>query len=722
MTLPDQSTSVEARVLRGLVFGSGAAALAMETLWMRRLALEGGSTGLATTLTLALYMGALGAGAILAPRLGARGLKTYGALELTVAAWVIGAAPGLAWLAPAVSGPPVVRVVLLGTALLAVPGLLHGATLPILARTCPNRAEVAALYAWNTAGAVFGTLFWTFLVLPASTVRVAEWSAALTAAGVGLAARSMASRSPAPEPSPASAPPALRPALVAGLAGFVALAVEVCAARVAALLVGGSVYAFALVLATFLAGIAAGSHLSRHRPWPATHLLALMSAAVLVFCASWRVLPHGVAMVWSVGGEALWLPGTVVLFALVLGPVAVASGAVFSACLHEAEAEVGRATGAVLAVNTLGSVLGAALAGLVALPWLGVWGTAIAAAGTASVGAALLTHRSNRWWPPLLVLPAIALVPAWNARLYSVGLGLRVSEFADLSPAAVERFAREGWELIDYTDGVTTTVAVGRSTTTGNIWLSLNGKVDASTGRDMATQELSGTLPVQIARPHHPEPDVVVVGLASGVTASRALESGAASVSVLEIEPAVVRAARHFEAANHHLLDDPRTTVHVVDARAWLASGSDRHAVLISEPSNPWLTGVSNLFTREYWTLTRGRLADDGVFCQWIQLYALPPEAFVGLIRTFLSVYEQAWLFESIPGADALLIAAPELPPDLPVEPTLGPTELRRLASMGPLVTDNHPWVEFSAPFWLHRATGETNRQLILAAARSPEK
>jgi hypothetical protein len=99
-----------------------------------------------------------------------------------------------------------------------------------------------------------------------------------------------------------------------------------------------------------------------------------------------------------------------------------------------------------------------------------------------------------------------------------------------------------------------------------------------------------------------------------------------------------------------------------------------------------------------------------------VQLYALPPEAFRGLVRTFLTVYPNAWLFESIAGADALLIAAPALPPDLPVQPTHGPAQLRRLASFGPLVTDDHPWIEFQAPFWVHAQTGALNQAQIEAA------
>ena len=687
---------------------------------MRRLALAGGSTGLAATTTLSVYMGALGLGALLSPHLKRSPLRTYGLLELSVAAWVV-VAPSLlemvgGWLAVS----PWTRTTVLALVLLAPPGLAHGATLPVLARACPDRSSVAGLYAWNTTGAVAGTLLWTFVVLPLGGVRVAEWSAALLAVGIGLRALQLGDTASEAD----SAPPLTRQSgrwvvPAAAVAGAAAMAVEVCAARVGAQLIGGSVYAFALVLAVFLAGIGLGAGLARRldQSRHVGHSLAAMGAAIVLFCASWRVLPHGVATLWRVGGDLVWMPGAALLFALVLGPVALASGATFTLALRDAEGTDTASTARVLAANTAGSVLGAGLAGMLGLPLLGLWGTALAAAGVCLVGVSTSPFQIRLKVAAVAILCTVAaLVPRFDPALYAVGLGLRVSEFADLSPRAVERFAHEGWELLSYEDGVTTTVAVGRSTSSGNIWLSLNGKVDASTGLDMATQELSGVLPVAIAQAHVAAPDTVVVGLASGVTAARALSSGASQVEVLEVEPAVVEAARYFREANADLLDDPRATITVADARAWLSRPGPRHDVIISEPSNPWLTGVSNLFTQEYWQLSRARLADDGVFCQWVQLYALPPDAFRGLVRTFLTVYPNAWLFESIPGADALLIAAPSLPDGLPVEPTLGPAELQRLASYGPLVTDDQPWVEFQAPFWVHEKTGGTNQALIEAA------
>jgi spermidine synthase len=174
-----------------------------------------------------------------------------------------------------------------------------------------------------------------------------------------------------------------------------------------------------------------------------------------------------------------------------------------------------------------------------------------------------------------------------------------------------------------------------------------------------------------------------------------------------------VRASQSFVRENGDVLADPRAELVVDDARAWLARTRRTFPAIVSEPSNPWLAGVSSLFTREYWALARSRLEPGGVFVQWLQLYSLPSEAFRGLVRTFLSVFPQAWLFETIPGSDALLVATSSLPPNLGIEPVLGPEGLAVLAGRARLHTDDDPWVELVAPHWLHRSTGAINQQLI---------
>jgi len=119
---------------------------------------------------------------------------------------------------------------------------------------------------------------------------------------------------------------------------------------------------------------------------------------------------------------------------------------------------------------------------------------------------------------------------------------------------------------------------------------------------------------------------------------------------------------------------------------------------------------VSNLFTVDYWQPGRSRLHPQGVFCQWVQLYALPPDGMRSLIASYIHVFPNNWLFETIPGSDALLISAPSLPENLSLQPTLGPEQLQQLATGVQLNTDDKPWIEFEAPKWINRPTGRMNR------------
>lgn len=719
-TPPESWNNPSQRRVLILLIGSGAVALICELVWMRRLALLGGSTGLALTTTLAIYMGGLGLGSLVGARLGRWGPRAYGLAELLSAAAILTMPTVLAALSPATDRLQVTgRAAVLSLALLP-PSVLHGISLPALRPWLGPGRSMALAYAANTAGAVAGVLLATHLLLPAAGLRGTEWVAAGLAVAVGVAALALPRRAgAAPSDELGPWPRGAAVALAAGCGGS-ALALELCWSRVGAMLLGGSVHALAAVLAAYLLGLALGAALASR--WPRlspSAWLAVLGLAVGPTLLGWRALPYLHAQLVQVVGTSLALASGATLLGLFLAPLPVASGACMGRLLATA-APGSRSAGALLAANTTGCVLGSAAAGLWGLPLLGLRGTALAAGALAlGLGARGLWHTGHRR-AALAVCALLAtapLLPQWDAPLYAVGLGLRIHDFADVSPRAIDRFAHEGWTLRYYRDGQSASVAVGESERSGNLWLSLNGKVDASTGDDMPTQLLSGELPVRLAQPRHPAPAAAVVGLASGVTAHAALEAGATSVTVIELEPAVVEAAAHFARANGNLLEDPRATVIVDDARAWLARPGRRWPVIISEPSNPWLTGVSNLFTVEYWQLAQRRLEPDGVFCQWVQLYALPPRAFQSLVRSFLTVFPEAWLFESIPGADALLIAVPPGPtenwPDLPLAPTLGPRQLARLAGRAPRNTDDRPWVEFEAPRWIHRSTGAQNRALI---------
>ena len=707
-----------AGVWTALMCASGAVSLGYEVIWIRRLGLVLGGTAPAAAFAIGAFMAGLALGGPLSSAIGDRlsTARAYAALEALAAMWALAFPTWLALGISGIGGQSSGRW-FLAAALLIPPATALGATWPLLAR-CVGSALATRLYAANTGGAVAGVLGMTFVGLPVLGVRGAELAAAALGLVVAVTALVLA---PTAQPSSQvtrSETPALPILLASGAAGFAALGLEAVWMRLAAVALGSTVQTIGLVLAVFLATVAIGAALGRNYPADPVKGLAwslgAMGVLALVGAAGWGQLPYAVAWIYSIGGPEALMPGTLFLAAIGMGGAPVASGMAFS-CAVRALPDLSRQAAALYSANTLGCILGSIAGGLWAIPALEIGGSAIAFSCVAA-GAGALVLRS-----PFPVIPVVVLsllLPAWDARLYALGVHLRISDFADPSRGAIERFVDEGWDLLTYDHGSTGAVAVGRSRKTGNVWLSINGKVDASTGDDMPTQILSGTLPVRITVDPR---EVLVVGLASGITAGAVLdEPGVERLTVLEIEPVVEMASHYFDHVNGKPLEDPRTTLHIADARAFLQRSGPMYDTIISEPSNPWITGVSSLFTLEYWLAARARLRPGGTMCQWVQLYGMGPDEFQGIVRTFQSVFPDVWLFETIAGSDVLLIGGvSELPAGLPMEATLDPNGVRRLAGDGWLNTDDHPRVEWNAPRWLHYDSAPGNARLIEEAATS---
>lgn len=698
---------------------SGAAGLAYQTVWLRRLGLVLGGSAVAAAFTVGCFMAGLGLGALGARRLAATGHPTprlYGVLEAAAAAWALAFPFGFQLLQAVAPAEPAMRWVG-GALLLLPPAACLGATWPLLGAHVDSRSATR-LYAANTTGAVLGVLATTFVLLPALGVRGTE----LAAAALGLVAAVAGATSPLPArtvPPSRGTVPQPRLWAVSAASGFAALGLEIVWFRLAAVAFGATVQTMGGVLAVFLAAVALGAELGRRLPGdPAVRLAQALSAtAALAFLGAlaWGQLPYGMALAYTLGGPDGMLPGAVAAALLAMGGAPIASGAAFALgvrCLGE---RPGDAAGPLYAANTLGSIAGAWLGGLWALPALELVGSLWLFAGASALAAVGWSGRLRHALVPLALGLA---VPAWDGRLFAVGIHLRISDFADPSRAAIDRFVAEGWDLVAYDQGATGAVAVGRSRRTGNVWLSVNGKVDASTGDDMPTQEWSATLPLAFA-PERPL-KTAIVGLASGVTAGRLLDDPRVGrLDLLELEPAMVAASHAFDHVNGRPLDDPRTTLVIDDARAWLARHPGGLDLIVSEPSNPWISGVSNLFTLEYWRLAHDRLAPDGVFAQWVQLYGMGPSQVAGLLRTFDAVFDDVWVFETVAGADLVLVGVPRgTRPQgiLPVEVLLPPERVPCVAGDGWLNTDDRPRVEWEAPGYLHYATSELNRERLTSA------
>lgn len=781
---------------------SGATSLVYQVLWLRQLILIFGSTQFATSTVLSTFMAGLALGAFVAGRK-FRGsamhpLAVYGWLEIGIGIYAL-IVPFLfrslspiyqvIWDAGAADSFVILSLAkFAGIALVLLPPtILMGASLPVLARQVaddPARigGKVGGLYAINTIGAVCGVFIAGFLAIPHIGMQATLFATAGTNLALGVVAIWVSRRSVVPSIQPRktateSSQPAVpsgrvKLALVAfGVSGFGALVLEVAWTRVLALVMGSSVYAFSLMLLAFLVGLAFGSawfsRYLRKRPQvdPGTLLAVLLGSAGLLAWATaflFPQLPRLFAWIFFSGIEmdpGRWFFVQFGLGLLIMFPATMALGGIFPTMLqlHARELEgVSGSVGTVYASNTVGTILGAGLAGFVLIPTFGVLNTVIAVAVIEMLLGILIAIAVTRRRKPILIGGMIVLVllmaflrPGWDVRLMNSGVYMNLFDVEGDTP-------RESWENflkavhqnnvpLYAEEGYTASVFVAEQPDFGNRYLSVNGKIEASTSSDVETQIMCAHLPLLF---HDDPKDIMIIGLASAITVGAAATHPVESIRVVEVEKKMIPAARLFAEYNDHVLDDERLEISINDARNELEFSSRTYDVLISEPSNPWMTVAANLFTEDFFEMAKTRVRPHGIFAQWIQNYYLPEDDLRSIVAAFHKSFPHVVLFETFGGVDLILLGAQEpidlnmaeleqrmnelnvrmsmgraeirRPTDVLAMLRLGPDEIDEFVRDAPRNTDDNARVEFSAPKALGSPTLAGNIKLLRSFAIDP--
>jgi spermidine synthase len=525
---------------------------------------------------------------------------------------------------------------------------------------------------------------------------------------------------------------------------------EVAWTRALTLVIGSSTYAFTAMLVTFLAGIAGGSALyswlwGSRTASPAV-FAALQAAIGLSFMAVLLVFERMpelflVALGWS--GSAAFVQLAVSASSLLLPTLLI--GATFPCAVAVATrgaARVGTDVGQVYAVNTLGAIAGTVLAGFVLIPAAGVHTSiklGIALNLLLAVALFAAPPRTTVAWPwgcvaAALVGACIFLVPQWDQGVMSSGPSVYAPAYLRKAETApLTNILRNRDEVLFYRDGISGTVSVHREGQ--NLFLRVNGKTDASTVLDMPTQLMLGHLPLLV---HRDPRAVLVIGLGSGMTAGAVARHAIESLDVVEIEPAVVEAARFFASEHGDVLRDSRVHTVIADGRNFLLTTSNRYDVIISEPSNPWIGGLASLFSVEFFQLARQRLEPGGIMLQWVQGYNLLPDDLRMVVKTFRTVFPATSIWNTTRGDFLLLGRAEPTPLDLKlvekrfprIRPDLlgigiqawpgllgffmlGEEDTRRFSESAGLNTDDRLPLEFSAPRALYLDTTISNQHLV---------
>ena len=769
-------------------FLSGATGLVYQVVWLRLLGLVFGHSVYATTTVLAAFMAGLALGSLMAarrmPRL--RNLiAIYGWLEIGIGICCALLPVALDNAAPLWVGLSKVLGLhyqglllvefLLVFALLVVPTTLMGATLPVLSQALVGdgagaRRDIGALYAINTCGAVLGVALAGYVLLPALGNRATTMLAAsgnIVAGAIALLYSRHASRRAGPvtasplamsteserEPTPGAA--LITVALA--VSGAVSMVYEVGWTRALALAIGSSTYAFTSMLLAFLVGIAGGSALySRLSPERQTSpaAFALLQAGIGVATGATIFLFERapemflIGLRWSAAPEFVQL----VQFSVSAGALLFSSlliGATFPcavALIARNRTDIGRQVGRLYGANTVGAIVGSIVAGFVLMPLLGT--QAMLETGAAINLFAASVRATRRWrWPAtaacLVVAAAVLFLPHWDQRVMSSGAAIYARFYVNASRGQDLASLLRGQRIVYYRDGLSATVAV--SQTGEHLFLRVNGKLDAGTAGDMPTQLMSGHLPLLL----HADPKrVLVIGLGSGITAGAVARYPIERLDVVEIEPAVVEASRYFGQLHGDVLEDPRVRTIIADGRNFLLTTPERYDVIISEPSNPWMSGLASMFSEEFFRLASERLRPGGIMVQWIQAYNLRPEDLRMVVNTFRTAFPAASIWNPVRG-DFLLVGRRESSPiDLDLLRArfdgtssvrrdlerigvrawpgilgffmLGEADTARFARGGGLNTDDRLPLEFSAPRALYLDTGETNWSLIHQFRKAP--
>jgi predicted membrane-bound spermidine synthase len=573
-------------------------------------------------------------------------------------------------------------------ALILPQSVLLGTTFPLMTTGVIRRypaqpgGSLAMLYFTNSIGAAVGVLVSGFWLIALVGLPGTIMTAGLLNVALALVVCVLAKLDPAPATRPSEVPAEqaedadglatlfFAAAAITGASSFI---YEIGWLRMLSLVLGATTHSFELMLSAFITGLALGGYWIKRRidriadpvkfsGWVQVWMgvLALVTLPLYVRTFDWMaaimsalqrndsgyhlftLLSHGIALAIMV--PTTFLAGmTLPLFTHVL--------------MRGRSGE--RAIGRVYAANTFGAIVGVLVAVHVLLPVLGLKELiAIAAGLDVLLGVALLARSAAAYRAKFAMQGA--LVGALALVLVIAGVQLDPKRLASgVYRHGVPDFDASS-KVLFYRDGKTASISLAAHRS--QVTISTNGKPDASIEMDPTrsptldeiTMVMMGALPLVY------KPDarrVANIGLGSGLTTHILLgDPSLERVDTVEIEAGMAAAARGFGEHVARTFEDPRSEIHLEDAKAFFAQQKQPYDVIVAEPSNPWVSGVASLFSEEFYRSIGHYLTEDGVLVQWLQLYEfnddLAQSVLKGLSRHFsdYAVYNTA-------NADIVIVA-----------------------------------------------------------------
>ena len=693
---PSAHSAPHNRLLWSLFFASGFAGLIYESIWTHYLKLFLGHAAYAQSLVLGIFMGGMAAGAALVARHSSRlrnPLRIYALVESLIGLSALVFHPIFqlttsefysAALGESLGPTGFTLVKWLLAALLILPqSMLLGATFPLFAAAATRRSTapggvIAILYFANSLGGAIGVLLSGFLLIPAIGLPGTIITAGLLNLLIATSAWRLA-------PTAADSPPmAVAAQASLGKTGWFLLGVsfftgassfvyEVGWIRMLSLVLGSATHSFELMLSAFITGLACGGLWIRKRiDRVESPALLLGYIQLAMACAAIATLPlHNLSfdlIAWLLkatpktdGGYALFNLVRYGVAALIMFPAAFCAGMTLplaTRILYERPGQQEKAIGLIYSANTIGAIGGLAFAVFIGLPIIGLdWLVATGAMADVLIGAALLWIYGNA------KNLRFGLSTALACALATVATAATFNPQKLVSGVFRTGQARTSGTAIEIAHG--RTASISTELNEGAVFIRTNGKPDASAFPNMGPtyrmDEVTMTLLAAIPLVLHGHPALVAnIGFGSGITGQTLLgDPRIARLDSIEIEPKMVELARRFVGRNDRMYADPRSHIHIDDAKAYFAASGKRYDLIVSEPSNPWVSGVSGLFSREFYHHVVRYMARDGLFAQWLQVYETHPDRVASVLKAIGEEFDD-YLVIAVDFGNLLIVARPQ--------------------------------------------------------------
>lgn len=682
---------------------SGFSGLIYESIWSHYLKLFLGHAAYAQSLVLIIFMGGMGAGAWLTSRFTARlsipllayvvveiligimGLGFHGVFDSMMTTFYTSILPGVA--------NPFLGGILKwsAAAMLIIPqSILLGMTFPLMSagilRRYPDTpgGSIAMLYFTNSIGAAVGVLVSGFWLISLFGLPGTIMTAAMLNIGLALTVWVLIRLDPSPRTAPIEARPIadqdqqtslsslfLCAAFITGAASFI---YEISWIRMLSLVLGSTTHSFELMLSAFITGLAFGGLWIKRRIDSIDNPVNFSGwVQILMAAAALLTLPvYAMSFDWMAGlmntvqrndsGFLAFTVGSHVIALAVMLPATFLAGMTLPLFTHVLMKQGGgeQSIGKIYSANTFGAIAGVLFAIHIGLPQLGVKNLVVLGAALDIIlGVALIARSKSgrKSWQPVFaaVLACCAVLTAVTT--FDLNRNLLISGVYRLGQPDILDDAK----VVYYRDGKSATISFS-VLATGMASISTNGKPDASMyiggtnkrTNDEITMMMAGSLPLAY------KPDARTIGnigMGSGLTTHTLLADPYIEyVDTIEIEPAMVVGAQGFGEKIARAFDDPRSRIFTEDAKTFFSLHNKRYDIIVAEPSNPWVSGVSSLFSGEFYRMVRNYMVDDGIFVQWLQLYEFNDDLVFSVLKALSPNFDDYVIYNT-DNIDILIIA-----------------------------------------------------------------